>query len=42
MLQLVVEMQIRKSVGTNDICSLSFMPGRDTIDAIFIARQLQE
>ena len=39
--ELVAEMQIRKSKGTNDM-QLEFMPGCGTTHAIFITRQLQE
>ena len=40
-LERVVESLIRKRVEINDM-QFGFMPGRGTIDAIFILRQLQE
>ena len=40
-LERVVEMEIRSSITIDDM-QFGFMPGRGTIDAIFIVRQLQE
>ena len=40
-LERIVETQIKSSIKIDDM-QFGFMPGRDTTDAIFIVRQLQE
>ena len=37
----IIEKEIRKVIDVSEM-QFGFMPGRGTIDAVFIARQLQE